>query len=310
MIDFKTYEEQIEILKNRGLVINNENDVKIMLTKENYYNVINGYKDLFIINHRTVYERFKKGVCFEEVYSLYQFDRQLKNIFLKNILSIENTFKAVLAYVFSKNHKDGNYYIDTNFDNSTTNVKHSVKTVLTKIKNTIDSQLQNGNKMLEHYDNKYSRIPLWVAVNVLSLGETNKLFVIMKQKDKIEISKILSSITRQTIYANEVGTFLHELTLIRNICEHDQRLYCFESYLNISEKNKIYKALNLNAKPKRLYPTLIILKHFLEDKEFKTLCFEINNAFNILEENLCIIQKSVILNKMGFVPDWLKIATI
>ncbi|PTF88772.1 CAAX protease, partial [Staphylococcus chromogenes] len=47
MKPFKTYEEQIQILKNRGLTISDED--KGDLENENYYNVINGYKDLFLM---------------------------------------------------------------------------------------------------------------------------------------------------------------------------------------------------------------------------------------------------------------------
>ena len=48
MIDFKTYEEQIEILKNRGMTIPNENFAKNKLQQNNYYNLINGYKEPFL----------------------------------------------------------------------------------------------------------------------------------------------------------------------------------------------------------------------------------------------------------------------
>ncbi|HOM03771.1 MAG TPA: hypothetical protein PLH43_13275 [Acetivibrio sp.] len=43
---FKTYREQIEILRSRGLKVD-EGAIGVLQT-ENYYNVINGYKDLFL----------------------------------------------------------------------------------------------------------------------------------------------------------------------------------------------------------------------------------------------------------------------
>ena len=47
---FRTYDEQIELLKNRGVDINGTNidDAKKYLTDIGYYNLINGYKDLFL----------------------------------------------------------------------------------------------------------------------------------------------------------------------------------------------------------------------------------------------------------------------
>lgn len=42
---FKTYNEQISILKSRNVYIKNEVTVKQCLTDISYYSLINGYKD-------------------------------------------------------------------------------------------------------------------------------------------------------------------------------------------------------------------------------------------------------------------------
>ena len=86
--EFKTIEEQIEILKNRKLIINDDELAKKIFKENNYYYVINGYKDLFIkeINCEEIY---KNNVTLEEVYSLYKFDIEIRAIFLKYILSLE-----------------------------------------------------------------------------------------------------------------------------------------------------------------------------------------------------------------------------
>ena len=47
-IDETDYDEQVEILKSRGLLIANETEAKYMLKVNNYYNVVNAYKDIFI----------------------------------------------------------------------------------------------------------------------------------------------------------------------------------------------------------------------------------------------------------------------
>ena len=43
---FKTIDEQIDILKSRNIIIDDYNKAYIMLSKNNYYYLINGYKDL------------------------------------------------------------------------------------------------------------------------------------------------------------------------------------------------------------------------------------------------------------------------
>ena len=84
MKDFKTYAEQIDLLKTRGLIINDETFALEKLKEENYYNIINGYKDLFITPGTT--DNFITGTTFEEIYYLYDFDRILRNILFKQIL--------------------------------------------------------------------------------------------------------------------------------------------------------------------------------------------------------------------------------
>ena len=47
--EFKTIDEQIEILKDRGLVFDDEKFAKEKLLETNYYNTITGYKKLFVV---------------------------------------------------------------------------------------------------------------------------------------------------------------------------------------------------------------------------------------------------------------------
>ena len=45
---FTSYEDQIRILKSRGLIIPDHQKAIEILSFENYYRLINGYKDLFL----------------------------------------------------------------------------------------------------------------------------------------------------------------------------------------------------------------------------------------------------------------------
>ena len=47
MKEFKTLEEQIELLKTRNILFNDEESTRKILLHNNYYNIINGYKDLY-----------------------------------------------------------------------------------------------------------------------------------------------------------------------------------------------------------------------------------------------------------------------
>ena len=70
--EFNSFEAQIEKLRKRGLGIFDEDYAKRILEKENYYNLINGYKELFIDkSNQSSDETYIKGTNFIEIYALY-----------------------------------------------------------------------------------------------------------------------------------------------------------------------------------------------------------------------------------------------
>ena len=80
MKEFKTNEELLEILKSKNVKIKDEDFAISCLSNYSYYSVINTYKLIFKDK-----DKYKPNICFEEIFSLYEFDKKLKNIFMKNI---------------------------------------------------------------------------------------------------------------------------------------------------------------------------------------------------------------------------------
>ena len=132
---YKSYRQQLDILRSRGMVIDKGSQASRIiriLERENYYNVINGYKDLFLASKATATtdEVYKTGTTFDEVYALYNFDRELRNIYLKYLFKLENTFKTIIAHEFSAKYGHDNYLRIENFDNSTErNISSSIKLI-------------------------------------------------------------------------------------------------------------------------------------------------------------------------------------
>jgi len=120
---FKTYRQLVSILRARGVNIKQGSAgsrTMRILEKENYYNVVNGYKDLFIDQPHTATheEAYKTSTEFDEIYSLYSFDREIRIIYLKYILKLENHFKTVVSHYFSKQYGFKNYLKLENFQNT------------------------------------------------------------------------------------------------------------------------------------------------------------------------------------------------
>lgn len=301
--DFKTIEEQIEILKARGIIINDERAEEI-LTENNYYYLINGYKDLFV-NNSSETEKYKENVTLEEIYALYKFDSELRINLLRYILIIERRLDTYVAYEFSKTYGNKEYLTESNFDNNKNNYK--VTNLITDIRTNTAEQIKIGNKMLNHYMKKYGYIPLWVLIRIMTLGEVSKFYELMKQKDQNAVAKKFG------IREKTLKTYLHNIAIVRNICAHDEKLYDLKLN-NAIIKNNIHFNYNLDLQDgkysngyKDLFSIIIILKVLLKETEFKKFYSILINDLEELKENIKSIDFIQILKKMGFPKDYTKL---
>lgn len=113
---FLTYDEQITFLEEKkGLMISDKEYAKKILLKIGYFPLINGYKEVF---KQSINDQFQKGTTFKDIYELYSFDNELRNIFLKYILMAERNIKSSLSYHFCKEYGDlqSDYLSVNNYD--------------------------------------------------------------------------------------------------------------------------------------------------------------------------------------------------
>ena len=298
---FKTLDEQIDILRDKGLTINDEKYAKEVLLRENYF-FLNGYRHPFVKSRDN--KVYIEGTKFEELYSLFLFDRKLRNIMFKNILIIENNLKSIISYQLSKKYgyKEKDYLNPNNFNN-TFEKRKQISDLLGKMKRQIKTNIPQHSATM-HYVNNYGYIPLWVLVKVLSFGIVSELFTILKKEDQYEIVDI---------YGLDIPTFSTYFSLLsnyRNLCAHEDILYenktqkcigdsIFHRKLNVPMLNNEY----IYGK-NDLFALIIIMKSLLKENEFNTLIEEIKDIVDNLEYNLRTIPIDKILDRMGFPENW------
>ena len=302
---FKTIGEQIEILKSRNIIISDYDKAYKMLSKNNYYYLINGYKDLFI-DWTSKEEKYIENTKLEEIYEVYEFDKNIKISFLKYLLLIENEIDTYIAYEFSMTYGHKNYLVPKNFDYSKTK-KGLIEKFINDLNLEIQYQYKNSNEMITHYRDKYKYIPLWVLVRVLSFGKISRFYSLMKSKEQNVISK------KYNLRINELKIILHNLTLVRNVCAHDEKLYDIKMKNRIS--NNIYhkkmkienKKGNFQYGTRDLFSVVIILKLLLEKEQFSNFYIEIIKSIETLKRKLITINVDKIMNKMGFPKNYKKL---
>ena len=316
---FKTYRQQLAILRNRNLTINDGSKAIAILKNEGYYNVINGYKHIFLDDNLTKQygtEMYKLGTEFEYIHALYEFDRNMRSILLKFILKMEQALKTKVSYHFSAQFRqEFNYLNINNFDN--TDPRNATK-LLARLSDVIQNNSNPSEQggQFYHYLNNHKELPLWVLVTKMTFGNIVYFYKTMQQKTKDAIAKEIVE-TYEKAYKTTVAIPLQQqenfismmITFInnfRNICAHEERLY------NYIDKNKSKKQLGISLFHKtptfpfmsKLIDCIIILGLFIPKKDYKCLTHLITDEINKLSTQLPQNVFNEILIKMGFSKNW------
>ncbi len=146
---FKTFDQQIEYLSEEyKLIINDKESAKILLSSISYYDLINGYKECFMVN-----DKYDGKTSIEDLYYFLTFDRNIQSLLFKYSVYVENRFKTILAYVLSEHFDvDVDFYLDiNNFQQNKGAIKKYIK-LINSVNMTLNSTyLDNPTK---HYKDK------------------------------------------------------------------------------------------------------------------------------------------------------------
>ncbi len=299
--EFKTLDQQIDILKSKGLIIDSDEKVKKILFRENYF-FINGYRYIF---YKSQNEReFIEGSTFDELYAFFLFDRNVRNIMFKNILIIENNIKSVMSYVLSKKYgiKEKDYLKVSNFTKDFSKSRR-VSDVISKIRRQIKINSKQHSATL-HYITNYGYVPMWIMVKVLSFGIISELYSILKDEDKKEIADYYG------VPFENLEIFLAVTANYRNLCAHEDILFDHKTQREIPntiyhEKLNIPKVSDEFVYGKNdFFSVIIIMKHMLTEEEFRLLLYEIGYEIDLLDGKVSSIPLSKILHRLGFVDNW------
>ncbi len=277
-----TYKQQIEILKSKGLIIEDEKRAINILKELNYY-TFTGYLREFKIDEFT----YEEGTTFDTVYHIIEFDRKLRNILLLAIEPIELTLKAKIAYNLGHKYGPLGYLYNQNFNNPK---QHKM------IVNNFEKNVRKNKNLsyVQHHNNKYDgNFPIWVAVNLFSFGMIYNLYSNLKDKDKEDIAKDFN--TDIHILENWIECIVY----LRNMVAHYVRLY--NAPLNKSPEKCIKNHIVYNQTYK-VFDILYVMKFMsLDEGEWN------DDVVKKLKELLDTYNQYIDLDRIGFPKEWHKL---
>lgn len=229
---FRTYDELAQIMRSRGM--DPGDHFRAILEREGYYPVVNGYKDLFLDSP----DRYRDGTTLDEVYGLFVMDRRLRAVLFRHIALAEGVLKSVCCYEFCLRHRDDNEaYLRQESYRSERRYRGMVSSFIDDLNVLLG---RDGRRRpafvrdyLEHYKGRHDNVPLWVTMNSLTLGQAFKFYTFQNESVRFSIAQRFQEMHREC-RGSRARRITHEslrksydhIKDFRNICAHDERLYC------------------------------------------------------------------------------------
>ena len=276
-----SFEEQLNLLIERGLKCSDcENGLDI-LSRVNYYK-LSGYS-----LHFREKDVFKDGISFEDIYALYIFDKRISSMLMDLIETVEVSIKTKIAYYIAREISPIGHWNFDAFDDAERHIFF------------LDKFLKDQKRMekkvlyIKHNKEKYGKIPIWAGIEFLSFGTVSHLYENMKTVDKKKIARDYFGLSYEIL-----ESWLRSISNVRNRCAHHSRIY--NTYFIFKmKKDHIMRSNNINNKS--LFAVLIALKSLLlNPKQWDRVC---NDLSSLIEENKTVIE----LSRMGFPQNWKEI---
>lgn len=287
--EHKTFDQQLEKLLEKNLIIKNKKYALSKLEHINYYR-LSGYflpyqykKDSLNAN------QFLPNTTFEDIIKLYYFDTELRKIIFEAIEVIEIYLRTQIAYYHSQ--KYGAFgYLDI------ANLRTNYQKEFDELHQDIIKEKERSKEVfIKHFQEKYNSydLPIWSVVEIISFGSLSKLFMLLKENEQNNIISKMGNINKVVFFK-----WFKALSSVRNACAHHSRLW--NKTLGISfevpRNNHIFTPLTNSTK--KIFFALSIIKYILscigEDEiDFKYKIIQLFNKYPNIDKQA-----------MGFIDNW------
>lgn len=274
--EYKSVDELITILENKGLTFSQKQRAKRLLTENNYY-CVTAYKKLFYEKGKS---EFKKGVDFENLFEVYSFDKSFKTVVLKHLLFIEQKIKTAISNQISLKYgiKETSYLKKENYDQTSPYLEDN----LNKIKEQYH-KFGPKNTAVKHYKDEHGFVPFWVLSKCLTMGVIRDYLTILKPSDQLIIINNLIENKIEKKPAKRAKAMVALFADIRNMCAHDEKLIGYvHERIAISDAPELDKlGLKNTARGRSDILALIIsVKYFVNRTMYNEFIQDITSSIN------------------------------
>ena len=280
-----TIDEQIENLKEIGLLIENEVYAKRILNDISYFRLVKAYG----LNLKSKNENYDGSVTFEQIVELYLFNANFRQILFPKIEQIEINVRCRVSNYFAERYGVLGYLQKNNFSN---------EEYYDIFLSDIEEELRRNARapFVQNFQNNYEggQLPIYALVEVFSFGTLSKFYKNMLNSDKKAVAKTFG------VGYTYLESWLESISYVRNICAHYGRLY----NAKLSKTPMLYKEYSeAGIGNNRFFGVLLCMRSILkEDSHWNIFVDQIEMLFEKYEK--------VDIKTMGFTKEWKKLLEI
>lgn len=253
-------------------------------------------------------ERFIPGTTFEQVAALYEFDNKLRSCLGIALETLEVGLAVNIGYVAGKRNPFA--HLDRTFLDAIACAKPDNEARHPDVYEAWLDRYESHRKdakneqYVKHFTLNYdSKLPIWVATEVLSFGSLVRLFSLLEPTDRTKIASLLGVKNGLSLHR-----WLLSLNVLRNHCAHHGRVWNrvlayppSRINTNMVQDDVRHLASIEDANRGKLYFMAALLAYLVIKidpdsnwpRTFRTLIKKFPAASNITPEN-----------SMGFPADW------
>lgn len=229
---WKSFGDQLELLKSRGMVVTDESAALSYLERIGYYRlsaywypfrVFKVEQDPVTRVLRTVRtDQFVDNTQFVDAVELYLFDKKLRLLVMDALERIEVALRVDIAYLLGERNTFA--YLDSSelHPSFANKIGRTEKTTFDAWREKYRVLLDRSKEdFVKHYRTHHGPdLPLWVAVEVWDFGAVSQLLAMMKVADQQRIA------TKYGLSDWKVfQSWVRSLSYLRNLAAHHSRLW-------------------------------------------------------------------------------------
>ena len=275
---YLSFDDQLELLISRGMEVTDKATARDYLERIGYYR-LSGY--WYPLRKFEQYEdpqskqtkwrrtdQFKPGSRFQDVVSLYVFDKNLRILLMDAIERLEVAVRVDIGYTLAVRDRFAQKnpsQLSRQFVNKV-NPKTKETSYVTWLKKHDKLVADSREMFIDHFKRKYSSpLPIWISIELWDFGMLSTFYKGMMVPDQQKVARNFGVPDWQVMQS-----WLRTLNFARNVVAHHSRLW----NKNLVDQPRLPRPGEMpmldhiigNAKMiSRVYVVLCILIHFLNE---------------------------------------------